>query len=129
MRSPDRKLAILRAEAASVRCDADYFKTERCLRLETRQSTWLSRHIISSTRHKEKAIADYTAVLDMPDAPTHHKATALYNRGIIYKEVGETEKAIEDYSTVVQMADETYKQNYRYSVLWNPCICKRNCII
>jgi tetratricopeptide (TPR) repeat protein len=54
---------------------------------------------------QEKEIVDYTAVVEMPDAPVEQKAKALVNRGFTYGQQGEAERAIADYTAVVQMPD------------------------
>ncbi len=44
----------------------------------------------------EDEIADYTAVIEMPDAPTKQKRTALFYRGHTYIRKGEPKKAKDD---------------------------------
>ena len=53
----------------------------------------------------EKAIDDYSAVIEMEEAPTDQKAMALFNRGITYGRLDESHKAIADYSAVIEMEE------------------------
>ena len=53
----------------------------------------------------EKAIADYTAVIQMTDAPCEQKVLALVNRASPYGQQGEFEKAITDLASVIHMTD------------------------
>jgi tetratricopeptide (TPR) repeat protein len=53
----------------------------------------------------EQAIADYTAVIEMPDAPAEQKAQALFNRGVAYGLQGDREREIADYTAVIEMPD------------------------
>ncbi|MBX7166837.1 MAG: SIR2 family protein [Pirellulales bacterium] len=53
----------------------------------------------------ERAIADYTAVIDMPEAPAEQWALARVNRGITYSkrgEAGDVELEIADYTAVIE---------------------------
>ncbi|MDR2430152.1 MAG: hypothetical protein LBD14_04565 [Puniceicoccales bacterium] len=54
---------------------------------------------------RDKALADYTVVIDMKDVPAEQRAKALRNRGVTYKEKGEREKALADYTAVIDMKD------------------------
>ena len=45
---------------------------------------------------QEKAIADYTAVVQMPDAPAEQKAQALVSRGWMHFVAGHYSEAIQD---------------------------------
>jgi hypothetical protein len=47
------------------------------------------------------AIDDYTATVDMPNAPTDVKAMALYNRALVYAAVEDNPKAIDDLNKVL----------------------------
>ena len=53
------------------------------------------------------AIADYSAVIDIPDVWNKHMAEALIRRGKTYQEITppQTDKAIADYSAVIGMPD------------------------
>ncbi|MCK4871891.1 MAG: hypothetical protein KAS72_04110 [Phycisphaerales bacterium] len=55
----------------------------------------------------QKAIADYTAVIKMEDAPADLKAEALFNRGVSYGMLTppKMKKAITDYTAVIEMKD------------------------
>jgi tetratricopeptide (TPR) repeat protein len=57
-----------------------------------------------------KALADYTAVIEMKDAPAEQKARALVNRGFVYGEAGDTPKKIADYTAVIGMKNAPAKQ-------------------
>jgi hypothetical protein len=53
-------------------------------------------------------IADYTAVIDMPDAPAEQKAKALRYRAIAYGrrgQPGDADLAIADQTAVIDMPD------------------------
>ena len=58
----------------------------------------------------EQALADYTAVIDMADAPAEQKAMALVNRGATYGQRGDVEQALADYTAVIDMADAPAEQ-------------------
>ncbi|MBN9524259.1 hypothetical protein J0H58_38060 [bacterium] len=51
------------------------------------------------------AIADFTAVIDMPDVPAEQRAKALFNRGYAHGERGETDREIADYTAVIDTPD------------------------
>jgi tetratricopeptide (TPR) repeat protein len=53
----------------------------------------------------ELAISDYSAVVEMPDAPMGLRAGAQFNRGVTYAKQGDIEGALSDYSAVVEMPD------------------------
>jgi tetratricopeptide (TPR) repeat protein len=52
-----------------------------------------------------RALLDFSAVVEMPDAPMELRATALFNRGLAYGQLGDIERALSDCSTVIAMAD------------------------
>jgi hypothetical protein len=52
-----------------------------------------------------KALADYTTVIAMRDAPAEWKASALINRGVTHREAGDTAKALADFTAVIEMRD------------------------
>jgi tetratricopeptide (TPR) repeat protein len=61
----------------------------------------------------ERAIADNTAVIDMPDAPAERKARARVNRGVTYGQrgvAGDVESEIADYTAVIDMPDAPAEQ-------------------
>ena len=49
------------------------------------------------------AIDDYTAVIDMPDAPANVKAMVLYNRALAYMASGDFGKGGDDLDAVLAM--------------------------
>ena len=51
-----------------------------------------------------KAIADYAAVNDMPDAPAEQKALALFSRGVALASLGQRAAALHDVETAEHMA-------------------------
>jgi tetratricopeptide (TPR) repeat protein len=57
-----------------------------------------------------KEIADYTAVIDMPDALTEQKAQALFNRGVVQGQAGRIAESIADYTAVIGMEDAPAEQ-------------------
>ncbi len=57
----------------------------------------------------ERAISDYTLILEMPDTPVDYKTTALINRGYMYSQLGDSEQAISHYTLVVEMSDVPVK--------------------
>jgi len=54
-----------------------------------------------------RALADFSAVIAMVDAPFDDKAQALYFRGMIYHLQGDMERELADYSAVIAMDDAT----------------------
>ena len=50
----------------------------------------------------EKAVADFSIVIEMPGAPLGLRAEALFNRGVTY-ERSDLRRAIADYSSVIEM--------------------------
>ncbi|MCH8218189.1 MAG: hypothetical protein IH892_15640, partial [Planctomycetes bacterium] len=56
------------------------------------------------------AIEDYTAVIEMPDAPVDHVAQALVNRGITKGRQQDFAGAIEDYTAVIELPDAPVDQ-------------------
>jgi hypothetical protein len=51
----------------------------------------------------DEAVADFTAVVDMPGAPARDRAIAHNQRAHRYRETGETERALADYAAVVEI--------------------------
>jgi hypothetical protein len=54
------------------------------------------------------AIADYTAVIDMPETPADQRATAHINRAAAFGsrgQVGDMHRAIRDYTAAAEMTD------------------------
>ncbi len=52
----------------------------------------------------EGAIDDYSAAIDMSDAPLDVKAMALYNRALVHAATRDNTKAVNDLKTVLAMA-------------------------
>ncbi|SMP69736.1 Cdc6-related protein, AAA superfamily ATPase [Neorhodopirellula lusitana] len=55
----------------------------------------------------ELALADFAAVIDMPDAPANQKTYALINRGVLHGQQGAVELELMDYSAVINMPEAT----------------------
>jgi tetratricopeptide (TPR) repeat protein len=51
------------------------------------------------------AIVDFSAVIEMAEAPVDLKAMALVYRGITYGQLGDSARAMADYSAVIELAD------------------------
>jgi tetratricopeptide (TPR) repeat protein len=58
----------------------------------------------------EKAIADYSTVIQMSGAPADQRVLALHNRGLTYGRRNELDKAIADFSAVIQIPDAPLDQ-------------------
>ena len=58
----------------------------------------------------EKAIQDYSALIDLEDTPTEKRAKALLNRGITYSQQGEIGKEIRDYGALINSEDVPSEQ-------------------
>jgi tetratricopeptide (TPR) repeat protein len=57
-----------------------------------------------------KAIADYSAVIDLPSAPAEQVAMALVNRGVAHGQLGDSAKEIADCSAVIDLPSAPAKQ-------------------
>jgi tetratricopeptide (TPR) repeat protein len=66
--------------------------------------------IHSALKDRAKEIADYTAVINLPDAPVELVARALFNRGVKHSEAGETQLEIDDYTAVIKLPDAQVDQ-------------------
>jgi len=64
----------------------------------------------------EQVIADFTAVIEMPDAPAEQKAQARVARGAAYVLQEKWEQAIEDFTAVIEMPDAPAEQKARARV-------------
>ena len=53
----------------------------------------------------EDAIADFTAIIEMPDAPAVVVVKALLHRGLVYSELGDTLSAITDCTAILEIPD------------------------
>ncbi len=63
------------------------------------------RGIAKAKKHDhEGAIDDYSAAIDMSDAPPDVKAMALYNRALVHAANRDNTKAVNDLKTVLAMA-------------------------
>jgi hypothetical protein len=58
----------------------------------------------------ERALLDYSAIIEKCDAPVDRKAWALFNRGIVRGQKGDIELALSDYSAVVELPDASMEQ-------------------
>ena len=65
--------------------------------------------ILSSLGERASAIADYTAMIDLPDASVEQVAIALVGRGITHGESGDTKSQIDDYTAVIDLPDAPVK--------------------
>jgi tetratricopeptide (TPR) repeat protein len=59
---------------------------------------------------REAAVRCYDQVLQADGASSRQKAQALYNRGVEYGRLGDSERAITDYTAVLQMPDAPSEQ-------------------
>jgi hypothetical protein len=48
-------------------------------------------------------MADYTAAIELPNAPAEQVAQALYNRGVRKGERGDSDGAIADYTAAIEL--------------------------
>jgi tetratricopeptide (TPR) repeat protein len=64
----------------------------------------------------DKAIGDYTAVIELPAAPVEWIAEALTNRGIVRRQSGDLSLAIEDYAAVLELPGAPLQQVVRSHV-------------
>ena len=58
----------------------------------------------------ERELADYTAVVDMADAPAEHKARALVNRGVTQCQLGQFGPAQQSFEQVLAIPDLSVQQ-------------------
>ncbi len=63
--------------------------------------------IKAKLRDHASAIADYTSVIDMEDAPADIRAMALYNRSIVYTAIHSDSQAIYDLERLLEMEGAT----------------------
>ncbi|MFT5405313.1 MAG: DNA polymerase III delta prime subunit, partial [Verrucomicrobiales bacterium] len=70
----------------------------------------LRANIFRSDGDVDKEIADYSAVIELHDAPPELVAIALSYRGVTYGEQGDVDKAIADYSAVIELDDAPPEQ-------------------
>lgn len=54
--------------------------------------------------HK-RAIEEYTAAIELEDAPVDVKAMALFNRGLVLMAAGDFQKSVDDLTAVMAMDD------------------------
>ena len=55
-------------------------------------------------------LADYTAVLDLPDAPVEQQGQALFNRGVAKRQQGDSAGELADYTAVLDLPDAPVEQ-------------------
>ena len=60
-------------------------------------------------RDHAAAVADYTAVVEMSDAPADVRAMALYNRSLVHAASRHDPLAIDDLETLIEMDGATAK--------------------
>jgi tetratricopeptide (TPR) repeat protein len=58
----------------------------------------------------ERELADYTAVIEMADAPAEERAKALVCRGVTFGQRGDVERELADYTAIIEMADAPAEQ-------------------
>ena len=109
LRSTDPALAARRFEEAINRCDQIIDSPKpppegRARALYNRGLTF------GQQGDPARAIADYTAVIEMDDALVEQKAKALVNRGNMFGQQGNPESEIADYSAVIEMPDAPVEQ-------------------
>lgn len=70
------------------------------------RAMWLYRRgMIKAKLHDQKsAIADYTAVIEMDDAPADVRAMALFNRSVVFSTNHDDTAATRDLEQLLQMA-------------------------
>jgi hypothetical protein len=62
------------------------------------------RGMTSDQKHdRQGAIDDYTATIDMPDAPSDVKAMAFYSRALVHVAAGDDQNGVDDLGTVLTM--------------------------
>jgi len=85
------------------------------------KAMWLYRRgmIKAKLRDRAKAIADYTAVIEMAEAPADIRAMALYNRSLVYSGSRNDSGAIGDLEQLLDMegAAEKVKTEARRKLL------------
>jgi tetratricopeptide (TPR) repeat protein len=70
-------------------------------------------YTLSKLGDNNRALADFTAVIEMPEAPADERAGALLNRGVTYGtdgEVSDVQRAIDDYTAVIDMPKASANQ-------------------
>lgn len=81
------------------------------VRIEGDSGTYLLRALLySALGDAEKAIVDYTKVLDLEGAPVERVAIALFNRGLTWGQQGDFGKAIADYTALVDLEEAPVDQ-------------------
>jgi len=77
----------------------------------TKVGLLLVRAIIhSDLEDRDKEIADYTAVIDLPGASVKHVAKALVHRGLTHFQVGDYQHAVADYTAVTGLRGAPIEQ-------------------
>jgi tetratricopeptide (TPR) repeat protein len=72
-----------------------------------RQSLALLGHglTLNQLAQREKAIANFTAVIDLPGAPADHQVAALLSRGLNYNQLELHKEAVVDFNDVIRSTD------------------------
>jgi tetratricopeptide (TPR) repeat protein len=108
-RTSEPALASRRFDEAILRIDRIIYSSKSSRK--NRALALINRGFIFGQQGKsERAIEDYTAVIEMPEAPREQKATALRARGIEFGQQGKSERAIEDYTAVIEMPEAPPEQ-------------------
>ncbi len=102
LRSKATSLAEARLKTALNRCDqilqaGDTTSEEKAVRLFIRGTVY------RQLGETEKASADFSAGIDIPDISDEQKAACLLSRGWTHDQRGNREQAITDYTSVIQM--------------------------
>jgi len=83
---------------------------DECLKILSKSSKTTDPYILNCRGilyavcgENQKALADYTAVIELQGAPTEQMAKALFNRGVTHGQLGDSEKAIADCTAVIEL--------------------------
>jgi tetratricopeptide (TPR) repeat protein len=104
LRSTIADLARLRREAAMCRYE-EVFGSKSASPRQRAQALCDRGVTYGRLDDHKNAIVDFTAVIQMPDAPAAQKAAALFNRGVAYTKWDEREKAMADFTAVIEMPE------------------------
>jgi tetratricopeptide (TPR) repeat protein len=100
--STDPALAVRRFEESIIR--GDQIINSPTASSHIRSQALIDRGVKYNQRgNPERAIADYTTVIEMVDAPVEQKANALFNRGVRFGDQGNPEREIADYTEVIEI--------------------------
>jgi len=73
--------------------------------------------------NKEKALADFTAVIEMPHASAEQKSVSLFNRACMMSQQGRASEALADLDKAITMADAPAED--RADAFWLRGLCRR----